>query len=139
MGSPIHHGASSVPSTPKEAFWGGPGSALLQRFERLSANRFEEVNNYSDRLTRRFRNARMTTKVAVGNGLGALGACRNQRRHGLAAPPRAGATHDQSGHDRRGAAPERRAGADEAYDQERRAAQRRKFVGTKAVPEADAD
>jgi hypothetical protein len=49
---------------------GAPERALLQRFERLSANRFEEVNNYSDRLTRRFRDARMTTKVAVGERVG---------------------------------------------------------------------
>jgi hypothetical protein len=37
----------------------------------LSANRFEEVNNYSDRLTRRFRDAGMTMKAAADEpGLG---------------------------------------------------------------------
>jgi hypothetical protein len=41
---------------------GTPVRALLQRFERLSANRFEEVNNYSDRLTRRFLDIEMTIK-----------------------------------------------------------------------------
>jgi hypothetical protein len=41
---------------------GASERALLQRFERLSANRFEEVNNYSERLTRRFRDAGITMK-----------------------------------------------------------------------------
>jgi hypothetical protein len=45
---------------------GASERARLQRFERLSANRFEEVNNYSDRLTRRFRDIEMTMKVAAG-------------------------------------------------------------------------
>jgi hypothetical protein len=32
----------------------------------LTASRFEEVNNYSDGLTRRFRDIEMTMKVAAG-------------------------------------------------------------------------
>jgi hypothetical protein len=50
------------PSPARLAVAFGPRNAPLQRFERLSANRFEEVNNYSDRLTRRFRDIEMTIK-----------------------------------------------------------------------------
>jgi len=78
---------------------GASERALLQRFERLSANRFEEVNNYSDRLTRRFRDAGMTMKVAAGErDLGSLCACGDQRRRGLAAPPRAGTAQRETAH-----------------------------------------
>jgi hypothetical protein len=46
MGSPIDHGAFS-PSPGAVAPESAAERAHLQFFERLSANRFEEVNNYS--------------------------------------------------------------------------------------------
>jgi hypothetical protein len=54
------------PSPARLAVAFGPRNAPLQGFERLSANRFEEVDNYSDRLTRRFRDIEMTMKAAAG-------------------------------------------------------------------------
>src|SRR3954451_9836890 len=53
------------PSPARSANFLGPERALPRCFERLSANRFEEVNNYSDRLTRRFRDLELAMKVAV--------------------------------------------------------------------------
>jgi hypothetical protein len=52
MGSPVHHGAFSPVPGAVAPDWRAE-RAHLQCFERLSANRFEEVNNYSGRMTRR--------------------------------------------------------------------------------------
>src|ERR1700712_2271548 len=86
---------------------GARESALLQYFERLSANRFEEVNNYSDRLTRRIYEAGMTMKVAAGKRAGeSLGACRSQHRRGLPGAPGAGTSQHQGCDGQHGATPE---------------------------------
>src|ERR1035437_10262857 len=101
----------------RKAVLARPGSARLQCLERLGTNRFEELNNYSDLMTRR--------KYDVSEGsLSASGG--NQRRRRLPPPPGAGAALDQAGDDQRGAEPDRVPAEDKAHEQCERACQRRK-------------
>jgi hypothetical protein len=57
MGSPIDHGASSVPGAPLKPGGACQNARTFNALSEKNASRFEEVNNYSRLMTSRFYDA----------------------------------------------------------------------------------